>query len=74
MKRSICPICNQMYEDLEKGQRMCDSCFGYKVKTTDYVRTHRNTSIAELNMATSTPIRIIKSLIQHGYIDHNDEH
>lgn len=68
MKRSICPICNEFYEETNPMNHMCDRCYNYKGITTDYIKTHRNASIAEITLATGIPIKYIKKLVENSYI------
>jgi len=68
MKRSICPICNQFYEETTPANKMCDPCFLIRKKAMDYVRSHHLSSIAEVTLATGIPIKSLKKLIEHGDI------
>ncbi len=69
MQRSLCPICNQFYENTDSLNRMCVACLVLKIEAVDYVKTHHNASIAEVTLATTIPIKVLKKLIENGYIE-----
>lgn len=69
MNRSICPICNQFYEDLTPTNHMCDDCLVLKTKAVDYVKSHNFASIAEITLATGISIKSLKKLLEHGYLE-----
>lgn len=71
MNRSICPICNQFYEDLAPTHHMCDDCLALKIKAVEYVKAHTFASIAEITLTTGIPIKHLKKLLEHGYLENS---